>query len=103
MEFSLEETDDFLEAPHVICYASIDRGSDRSRRDWNPRRHYQEHLLRGAKELQLPHAKVVVIEPFQDGVGIHRDGASARRQAFLTGDGWFTYNLLTNVANLQKS
>ena len=32
----------------------------------------------GPKSFRLPHAKVVVIEPFQDGVGIHRDAASAR-------------------------
>ena len=36
-----------------------------------------------------------------DGVGIRRDAATAKPQFFITGDGWFTYNLLVNVGNVQ--
>jgi len=36
--------------------------------------------------------------PYSDGIGIHRDAASAKPQIFVTGDGWFTYNLVVNLA-----
>lgn len=29
-----------------------------------------------------------------------RDAASAKPQIFITGDGWFTYNLVTNLAQI---
>jgi hypothetical protein len=37
--------------------------------------------------------KIEMIQPFQDGVGIQRDAQTAPPQLFITGDGWFTYNL----------
>jgi hypothetical protein len=52
------------------------------------------------KSFRIRHDKIVSIEPYSDGVGIQRDAASARPQVFVTGDGWFTYNLLMNVTNL---
>lgn len=44
--------------------------------------------------------KIVSFMPYSDGVGIQRDAASAKPQFFITGDGWFTYNLLVNVGNV---
>ena len=44
--------------------------------------------------------KIVAFEPFSDGIGIQRDAATAKPQTFLTGDGWFMYNLVRNAANL---
>lgn len=44
--------------------------------------------------------KVISFMPYSDGVGIQRDAATARPQFFITGDGWFTYNLLINAAKL---
>jgi len=52
------------------------------------------------KGFRVAHQKIVMIQPFQDGVGIQRDAQTAPRQLFITGDGWFTYNLLLNVANV---
>lgn len=52
------------------------------------------------KSLRVPYAKVVSFEPFSDGIGIMRDAASAKPQVFVTGDGWFTYNLVTNLSQL---
>jgi len=45
--------------------------------------------------------KIVSFMPFSDGVGIQRDTATAKPQFFITGDGWFTYNLVMNVGNVQ--
>jgi hypothetical protein len=37
---------------------------------------------------------------YSDGIGIQRDAASAKPEVFKTGDGWFAYNLITNLAAL---
>lgn len=50
------------------------------------------------KSLRIPYSKIVSFEPFNDGIGMHRDAATAKPQIFVTGDGWFTYNLITNLA-----
>lgn len=52
------------------------------------------------KGLRIPYAKVVSFNPYSDGIGVHRDTPSARPQIFVTGDGWFIYNLVTNLAKL---
>jgi hypothetical protein len=53
-----------------------------------------------AKSLRVPYNKIVSFQPFTDGFGIIRDGANTKPQLFVTGDGWFTYNLVTNLARL---
>jgi len=53
-----------------------------------------------AKSLRLPYAKIVSFQPYSDGIGVVRDSASAKPQVFVTHDGWFTYNLVTNLAKL---
>lgn len=50
------------------------------------------------KTFRVPYAKIVSFVPFSDGLGIHRDAASAKPQTFVTGDGWFIYNLVVNLA-----
>ena len=45
--------------------------------------------------------KIVTFTPFKDAVGIQSDSASSKPQFFITGEGWFTYNLLVNAANVE--
>ena len=52
------------------------------------------------KAFRIPYTKIVSFEPFTNGLGIIRDAASARPQIFVTHDGWFTYNLVSNLARL---
>jgi hypothetical protein len=52
------------------------------------------------KSIRLPYAKIVSFEPFSDGIGVMRDTATAKPQIFVTGDGWFTYNLITNLSKI---
>jgi hypothetical protein len=52
------------------------------------------------KSVRLPYAKIVSFEPFSDGIGIMRDTTTAKPQIFVTGDGWFTYNLVTNLSQI---
>ena len=52
------------------------------------------------KSFRIRHDKIVSFIPFSDGVGVVRDAATAKPQIFVTGDGWFTYNLLSNISQV---
>jgi hypothetical protein len=49
------------------------------------------------KSVKIPFKKILSLMPYEDGVQISRDTASAKPQYFLTGDGWFTQNLISNL------
>lgn len=61
------------------------------------------YFASSAKTLRIPYAKILSFQPFADGIGIHRDAASAKPQTFVTGDGWFTYNMVTNLAQMANA
>ena len=50
------------------------------------------------KRFRIRYDKIVSFEPYSDGFEIMRDALSAKPQSFRTGDGWFIYNLVTNLA-----
>ena len=52
------------------------------------------------KTMRVPYNKIVAFYPFSNGFGIVRDAASAKPEIFVNGDGWFSYNLVTNLAKL---
>ena len=52
------------------------------------------------KKFRVRYDKIVDFEPFSDGFEIMRDAQSAKPQAFRTGDGWFAFNLATNLAQM---
>jgi len=53
-----------------------------------------------SKSFRIAYNKIVSFEPFSDGIGVQRDAQTARPQSFATGDGWFSYNLITNLAQM---
>ena len=53
-----------------------------------------------SKGFRIALAKVAAFTPYSDGIGVQREAATARPQAFVNGDGWFTYNLVSNLAQL---
>jgi len=53
-----------------------------------------------AKSFRIAFNKIVSFEPFSDGIGVQRDTATAKPQSFYLGDGWFAYNLITNLAQI---
>ena len=61
-----------------------------------------KHLyFSGAKKsFRIAYAKIVSFTPYSDGLGLHREAASAKPQLFITTDGWFTYNLVVNLSEL---
>jgi hypothetical protein len=54
------------------------------------------------KSFRIPYSKIVSFTHYSDGIGLHRDTATARPQVFVTGDGWFTCNLIESVARMAE-
>ena len=52
------------------------------------------------KSFRVRYDKIVAYDPFSDGIGYTQDAANAKLKKFVTGDGWFIYNLVTNLSNL---
>ena len=52
------------------------------------------------KKFQVRYDRIVSFEPYSDGLGIMRDAQTAKPQTFITGDGWFVYNLAVNLAQM---
>ena len=52
------------------------------------------------KKFRVRYDRIVALEPYEDGFGIMRDAQTAKPQTFVTGDGWFVYNLATNLAQM---
>jgi hypothetical protein len=50
------------------------------------------------KAFRVRYDKIVSFTPYSDGIGIQRDAQTAKPQVFVTGDGWFTYNLISNLS-----
>lgn len=58
------------------------------------------YFVSPAKSVRVPYEKIVSFEQFTDGIGFMRDAATAKPQGFVTGDGWFTCNLVQNLVKL---
>lgn len=56
----------------------------------------------GEKSISLPYSKIVSCRYSSDGVTVMKDAASAKALHFITGDGPFTYNLITGLSNLSN-
>jgi hypothetical protein len=52
------------------------------------------------KNFKTPIKKLVTITPFEDGIGFQKDGVSSKPQAMKGIDGWFSYNLICNLAQI---
>ena len=52
------------------------------------------------KRFRVRYDRIVTFEPYEDGVGIMREAQTAKPQMFITGDGWFAFNLATNLAQM---
>jgi len=52
------------------------------------------------RHFRIAYSKIVAFEPYSDGIGVQRDAQTAKPQTFVTGDGWFTYNLIVNLAQM---
>lgn len=55
------------------------------------------------KSSRLKYEKIISYTPYADGIGVCRDGVSAKPQIFITNDGCFSYNLIVNTSQLSLS
>lgn len=53
-----------------------------------------------SKTFKIPYNKLISITPYSDGIGLQKDGASAKPQIFKPLDGWFAYNVISNLTKL---
>jgi len=49
------------------------------------------------KIFTIPYNKIVACDPYENAIGIHIERMSAKPQVFKDLDGWFIYNLITNL------
>ncbi|MDD2715202.1 MAG: hypothetical protein PHW04_04845 [Candidatus Wallbacteria bacterium] len=52
------------------------------------------------KSFKVPFAKIITFNPYDDGIGFCKEAVNPKPQIFKTGDGWFVYNLATNLSKL---
>jgi len=49
------------------------------------------------KTFKIPFGKIITIQPYEDGIGLQKDGASSKPQVFKGIDGWFVFNIVNNL------
>lgn len=54
----------------------------------------------GRKRFRVWYDRIVDWQPFSDGFGVMWDAQTAKPQSFRTGDGWFAYSLVVNLAQM---
>ncbi len=59
------------------------------------------YFYSATKTVKIPYKKVVSFTPYSDGLGLQKDGDNSKPQAFKGIDGWFAYNVVTNIQNLE--
>ena len=52
------------------------------------------------KKFRVRYDRTVDFQPYDDGFGIMREAQTAKPPSFRTGDGWFSYNLAVNLAQM---
>lgn len=50
------------------------------------------------KRFRIRYDRIVAFKEYDDGVGVDRAAQDASHEKFATGEGWFTYNLVTTLA-----
>ena len=53
------------------------------------------------KRFRIRYDRIVAFDAYSAGFGVMRDAQTAKLQSFRTGDGWFAYNLVVNLAQQQ--
>ena len=57
------------------------------------------HFTGEGKKVRIPYDRIRNVEPQDDGARVTQDDPKARPCEFVTGDGWFIFNLLNNLRN----
>lgn len=57
------------------------------------------YFVGSTKTHRIPFSKIIAYQPYSDAISISRDGIM-KQDIFKTNDGWFTYNLISNLASI---
>jgi hypothetical protein len=49
------------------------------------------------KNFRINYNKIITLDPYSDGIGITKDGVTAKPQVFKNVDGWFCLNFIKNI------
>lgn len=55
------------------------------------------YFASSTKNFKIPYSKIVVVNPYENGVEIQKDGANTKPMLFKGLDAWFTYNIICNL------
>lgn len=55
------------------------------------------------KNFRIRLDRIVTVTPYEDGIGIQKDGVSSKPMIFSNIDGWFYYNFIQNSDNIVES
>lgn len=58
------------------------------------------YFLGRLKSFRIKFEKIISFEPFSDGIGIYKEDDSSKLQIFQVDDGWFIYNLVSNLCKI---
>lgn len=61
-----------------------------------------KHLYFGTaqKKFRIAFNKLVSLEPYENGIGLHKDGVTAKPQIFKNLNGWFVHNVISNLMQM---
>lgn len=57
------------------------------------------YFASASKSFKTPYSKLISMTQYSDGIGLQKDGVSAKPQIFKGLDGWFIYNVISNLKN----
>lgn len=53
------------------------------------------YFISPSKNLKIQMDKILTMEPYEDGIGLQKDGTTAKPQVYKNLDGWFIYNVVS--------
>lgn len=54
------------------------------------------------KSFRIRYDRIISLDNYTDGIGIHKDGVTAKPMIFSEIDGWFCYNFIKNIENYNE-
>lgn len=57
----------------------------------------QIYFVSSLKSFRIEFWKIITMTPYEDGISLQKDGVSAKPQIFKNLDGWFAYNVISNL------
>ena len=54
------------------------------------------------KSFRIRYDRIISLDPYSDGIGVHKDGVSSKPMIFSDVDGWFCYNFIKNIEDYEE-